>query len=347
MAPKTNRLEAARAAHQRVKAPPLLDQRVLAALRSPPPRGTAHGRWYPALAGAVVVATVAGLLFLGVCLASLGSAPAPEEPTSTTPQLHGGVPVAVKAHSPQLEPALLVSTSRTTPAPSSLPSSTAPSSNTGRAPYPWAQKHNLLKVDRVGREVRLTPHVVAEIVSPNTLIKRMDDAHFLLMEGAARFRVAPLPPGERFVVEAAKSTIQVMGTRFLVSLDTTHLSVALEEGKILFTYPNGKTKLLAPGERLVVERHRPITRAFVRRKLQALRSRGQHRQAARFITRILPRVRSSALKQSLLFDLASIRGEHLHDFVGSCSILRSFRKRYPTSRFRQTVSLFMNKYRCN
>jgi len=232
------------------------------------------------------------------------------------------------------------------------PTRSAPAmKSTGRpAPLPLlATNTEPLTLQGPKRSFRLLKGVEAEIISESAVLKRVGAGHVLLLEGTARFIVSPLPAGETFMVEAGGARVEVLGTVFTVALSSARLDVSLQRGSIRFIWPGGKSTIMKPGGALSMDRQRPraLSRATVRKTLADLRSRGRHAEAATYIIRVLPMIRSGGLKRSLLFDLASIKGEYLHDFTAACSILRRFRKSYPMSPQSQMADLLWTKYRCN
>jgi ferric-dicitrate binding protein FerR (iron transport regulator) len=77
------------------------------------------------------------------------------------------------------------------------------------------------------------------------------------VEGAALLDVAP--GKDKFVVETARGTIEVVGTRFLVSADANRTTAAVVRGAVRLASSDGNV-LLHAGEQGVVELGRPPTR---------------------------------------------------------------------------------------
>jgi transmembrane sensor len=65
-----------------------------------------------------------------------------------------------------------------------------------------------------------------------------------LLQGTARFDVAPAP-GRVFRVHARDTTVEVLGTRFVVAIEPTGTRVSVERGRVRVTGPSGEHVLAA------------------------------------------------------------------------------------------------------
>ncbi|MGC4115523.1 MAG: FecR domain-containing protein [Myxococcales bacterium] len=123
---------------------------------------------------------------------------------------------------------------------------------------------------KAGAQVKTTTSGKAIVKLPEGSRVRVASASDLLLSKAAKDEVGLVLKSGRvavtathaarkaFLVEAGGATVRVVGTAFTVGLSEGIVEVAVAEGRVLVELPDGQVKPVSAGERLSMDRSKPI-----------------------------------------------------------------------------------------
>ena len=318
-------LERARAAHQDVRTPVALDQRVIAALRVPHRRGARFASWWvPAVTSPLV-------LLLWFVLR-----------TPLTP-IRPVIPALTDAGPAEVAEAPVVRESW---------------SAAERLPEPQVNHVTLWGPGETGIQSLLDETVSYGVFSGVQVSLRSDFAtidkrseqHVVMLAGHLDWNVRYL--------ETAQLTIEVLGViyevtpgRFSLEVQPNQVQLDVQQGQVVVRTPRDPARTVVAGSQLAS--HAAVTpparvrwtRAELERRLEAFSKAQQHEQAAVFIRSVVPQV-SGALRESLLVDLAAIYGQYLHDWDRACATLSWATREFPAGALSEGIAHLRDRYRC-
>ena len=123
---------------------------------------------------------------------------------------------------------------------------------------------------KVGALVKTTATGKAIFKLPEDSRVRVSTASDLLLAKAAKDEVGMVLKSGRvavkathaarkaFLVVAGEATVRVVGTAFTVGISEGSIDVAVAEGRVLVEFPDGQAKPVSAGERLSMDRSKPI-----------------------------------------------------------------------------------------
>jgi FecR protein len=334
---KSDFLQAAKSAHQAQKAPPELDKTILALINNPENKRPYPDLWKPALALTFAIATIAFSFYFFT---------SQQKEKGSTNSLKNKAPATL--HAKKSQP-IIINNKLADKKPITVPN-IKNSTNPPKTIFMVERKQiNLVKSGKKSATLAVNEFVQARLTSSKALVIKNSEFDFSVISGSVTFHVKPIPPGKSFRVESNKNMVEVFGTVFTVSTFDSKSKVSLQSGKIRLTRSNGIITMMKPGDSISIEKPNTalvINTKTIRAKLEKFRKTGKHKAAAAYLLKVIPRVNLS-LKSSLLFDLASIYGEHLHKWDKACKTLGKHKKLFPKSKFSNIVASLWLRYRCN
>lgn len=198
--------------------------------------------------------------------------------------------------------------------------------------------------------------VELELLSSFATLEKCEDT-VKQLSGAVRWH-ADLPSGAVCMVEAAGWLFSAENATFSMDVSQQDVTVEVHEGNVT-AVPRQTSKLsqrLSAGMRATlpaVNTKSVIsnngvhvwTRQEIEQRLRKFAKEHAHEAAADFITRILPEV-ENGMRESLLFDLASIYGHYLYDWNRACQTLDRLVRDFPSTPLMDGVQSLYSRYRC-
>lgn len=203
---------------------------------------------------------------------------------------------------------------------------------------------------------QVTVGVELELLSSFAILEKCEDT-VTQLAGAVRWH-ADLPSGAVCMVEAAGWLFSAENATFSMDVSQQEVTVEVHVGNVT-AVPRQTSKLshrLSAGMRatlpavntksVISNKDMHVwTRQKIEQRLQKFAEEHAHEAAAEFITRILPEV-ENGMRESLLFDLASIYGHYLHDWDRACQTLERLVHDFPSTSLIEGVQSLYSRYRC-
>lgn len=331
-------LECARRAHRNTAAPAGLDARILAEVREnetvrSPLRAPA---WVP-------VFTTCAVLALGLWLAPWKRAPRGADSGST--------PAASNHATANFSPAVQrISVERQEIFGANLPVAGAFSLRL------WEEgETGVRSILDEGTLYQAARGVELELLSSFATLEKKGDA-VVQLSGTVRWHADP-PAGNACLVEAAGWLFSAANAVFTLDVSPREVTLDVHAGDVTGAAggASGPRYRLAEGQhaKLPVRPERVIarpashvwTREEIEGRLRSFAEKQAHSAAAEFVNRILPEVDGS-LRESLLFDLASIYGHYLRDWDRACLTLDRLVREFPATPLMEGVEQLRSRYRC-
>ncbi len=198
------------------------------------------------------------------------------------------------------------------------------------------------------------PGVEVELLSPFATLENHGET-VTQLAGAVRWHAEP-PAGSACLVEAAGWLFAAEDATFSLDVSPREVTVEVNAGEVA-ARPRGAlhaSRRLTAGKRMVLAipespvpatPQRVWTREEIEKRLHGFAEAQNHEAAAEFVTRILPEVEAD-LRESLLFDLASIYGHHLRDWDRACLTLDRLVREFPATALMEGVEQLRTRYRC-
>jgi len=229
------------------------------------------------------------------------------------------------------------------------------------------------RVRCVGRCTLRAPGLGARLeLGEAATVRRHTDDRIELLAGRATVAVRKRPRGAAPLrVQVSHGVIEVLGTRFTIWQEERGGRVELHRGSIRFRAPDGRTRLLAPGQSLswplapeqpappapatpepppsadttrpgatlrpAPPRLTPEAAESLLDEVERLRSQGRYREAAGRLRESLHRVAERPTRERLSYELGTILTHHLRDSAAACRHWRRHLRRFGTARYGREI----------
>ena len=184
--------------------------------------------------------------------------------------------------------------------------------------------------------IRLVPHTWIRLKSTSTKA-----AKFVLHRGSSEFVVQPLAKGESFAVETDHALVEVVGTRFRVTVDNNCTRLRVVRGAVRFTDTStSKAELVRRGQdrsicRTVETKAKPLSISkgarWMRQAMTLLMEGKDLEKAARILRRYLDRYPRGSFAEEALFHLI-FANQRLGNKREAAALSAEFLVRFPDTR---------------